>query len=327
MNAKQTLQNLNQFSSDAAETLWQLHGQVNVNGELAPAGEAKISVFDRSFLYGDSLYEVARTYDGKLFRLKDHLDRLASSAKLCRMNLSHSLEHYGQEMTRTVEAFKKSYLARQSTASGTSGRVPELYVRLIVTRGLGKIGFGEENLLAPTQYVILVMPAPLTSPAVWEKGLHLQIAERARNSPRALDPAMKSGNYLNNLLAYLEKKNASDAILCDLEGNVTEGTTFNIFYVKRGIVVTSPLDIGILDGITRRLLLSILPKSGIPVREVRFPASRLLQADEVFATSTLKEVMPVTMINDGLVADGKPGALTRRCQALFQEIYVEGDRS
>jgi branched-chain amino acid aminotransferase len=163
---------------------------------------------------------------------------------------------------------------------------------------------------------------PLNPPGqeAFEKGTALQIVQRERNSPRALDPAMKSGNYLNSLLAFLEAQEAGfdDALLADAQGFMTEGTTFNLFYVKRGIVVTSPLEVGILDGITRRHVIEVARKNEIPVREVRYPASRLHEADEVFLTSTIKEVFPITRVDQVRIGNGKPGPTTRRLKALFE---------
>ncbi len=181
----------------------------------------------------------------------------------------------------------------------------------------------------PYTYVILAQPLEPPSEQALAQGYHLRVVDRLRNHPRALDPAMKSGNYLNSILGYLEgtedhDKGASplpvvDALLCNADGHVTEGTTFNIFYVKRGIVVTSPLDIGILDGLTRRHLLRLCRENGIPARETRFPVERLLEADEVFWASTIKEAFPVTWINGKKIGNGKPGKVTLRLRKLFQD--------
>ncbi len=296
---------------------------VNVNGEIMEAASAHVSVFDRGFLYGDGLYEVVRTYGGDfMFALDEHLARLEKSLVLCRMKLAKPTAFYRQEMLRTLGAFRKRPGMQQT----------EAYVRIVFTRGVGRIGFGHSQIDHPTQYVIIAQPLDLPTEEKLRKGYHYRVVERARNHPRALDPAMKSGNYLNNLLAFLEAtepqhgfggtSDTDDALLCDQEGNVTEGTTFNIFYIKRGIVVTAPLDIGILDGITRRITLDLCETLGIPVREVRFPKARLSEADEVFMTSSIKEVFPVTKIDGRPVADGKPGAMTMRLRAAFGQ-HVE----
>ena len=303
---------------------------VNVNGQIISSAEAKVSVFDRSYLYGDSLYEVVRTYDGKFFGVDEHLERLEASAKLCHMTLGQDRKTYIREIDRTFEAFRKTH-------KGT-----EAYCRLVVSRGVGKIGFGLNCLTTPTQYTIIVQPLELPSPEQFEKGYKLKVVDRIRNDKRALDPAMKSGNYLNSLLAYLEATSApvtgskaksamlwkldgyNDALLANADGHITEGTTFNIGYIKRGIFVTPPLDIGILDGITRRFLIKMAREMGMEVREVRFPKERLYEADEVFWMSSIREAFPVTQVDDHVIGNGslkgKPGPITQKLSQTFKEF-------
>jgi len=283
---------------------------INLNGTILNPDDAKVSVFDRSFLYGDSLYEVVRTYKGQFFLLDDHLKRLENSARLCRMTLSQTLSHLRQEINRTFLQFR--------TQPGHDKT--EAYARIVISRGVGKIGFGLSNLMTPTQYVIIVQPVDPPTAAQMKKGLTLQISHRVRNDQRALDPAMKSGNYLNSLLAYLDatEKGFDDALLCNADGHLTEGTTFNIFYVRRGIVATPPLDVGILDGITRRHAMQLAAKLGIPVREVRFPKERLVEAEEVFLTSSVREVMPVHRIDDKTIGTGSVGPITQKLQDAYK---------
>lgn len=285
---------------------------VNLNGEILAPEAAKVSVFDRSFLYGDSLYEVARTYRGKLFATQEHLDRLAKSAELCRMVLGQDLAVYAREMERTVET-----LRAQKRFAGS-----EVYCRIIVSRGTGRIGFGLECLDTPTQYVIIAQPLEEMTPAIFEKGRKLRVVERLRNDARALDPAMKSGNYLNSLLGYLEARaeDYDDAIFCNADGHVTEGSVFSLGYVKRGIFVTAPLDIGILDSITRKHLLRIAREIGMETREVRFPKERLYDADEILWFSTTKEAYPVLQVDDHIIGNGKPGPYTRKLYDAFVEF-------
>ncbi len=294
---------------------------INVNGQLfAPEtreellSQAHVSVYDRGYLYGDSLYEVCRTYNGKMFLMDGHLKRLSKSADLCQLVLGQNLEHYAAEMERTLLAFH-----------ARNAKMSEAYVRIIVSRGIGKIGFGLSCLESPSQYVVIVQPLDEPSAAQLEQGYAMQISSRLRNDPRALDPAMKSGNYLNSLLAYLEaaREDYDDAILCNAEGHVTEGTTFNVGYIRRGILATPPLDIGILDGLTRRMLLDVAASLGVPVREVRFPKERFYEADEVFMCSTIKEIFPVTRVDNHLIAGGKPGALTLKLRRAFRKAALE----
>jgi branched-chain amino acid aminotransferase len=285
---------------------------VNVNGEIIASDQAKVSVFDRSFLYGDSLYEVARTYGGKFFGMAEHLARLEKSAALAHMVLGQKLETYAHEMQRTLDAFR----ARKEH------RDTEAYCRLVVSRGVGKIGFGLECLLTPTQYVIIVQPLDPLTEAKFQKGRKLRIVDRLRLDRRALDPAMKSGNYLNSLLGYLEacSEDFDDALFCDANGHLTEGSTFSFAYIKRGIFVTSPLDIGILDSITRKNMLAIATKLGIETREVRFPRERVYEADEVMTISTIYEAFPVIQVDHHVIGNGKPGPISRKLWTAYRNF-------
>jgi branched-chain amino acid aminotransferase len=285
---------------------------VNINGRLMEPAQASVSILDRGFLYGDSLYEVARTYGGALFLVDEHLERLEQSARLCHMVLSQRRQEYAREMARTVEAVRRQPGRERS----------EFYCRLIVTRGVGSIGFSLKNISTPTQYVIIAEALDRYMPGDFEKGSHLHVAKRLRNDRRALDPAMKSGNYLNSLLAYLEAQaegGYDDALLCGADGFVTEGTTFNVFYVRRGILATSPLESGILDGLTRRHILRLSRGLGIETREVHFPKERMYEADEVFTASTIKEIFPVTRLDGRTIGGGKPGPVTRKLAKAFSE--------
>ncbi|MBC7690757.1 MAG: aminotransferase class IV family protein [Methylotenera sp.] len=284
---------------------------VNVNGDIHSADKATVSVFDRGYLYGDSLYEVARSYDGIFLHLDDHLYRMEKSAELCHMVLGQPTELYHSEIYRTFAEFRKL----------PGHAKTEAYCRILVTRGVGKIGFGLNCILTPTQYVIIVQPVEPPSEEQFNHGMNLQISKRLRNDARALDPAMKSGNYLNSLLAYLEAnaQDCDDAVMCNSDGHITEGTTFNIFYIRNNILATPPLDIGILDGITRRQVIRIAGEMGLPVREVRFPRERMDEADEVFMTGSVKEVFPITRIDGKPVGSGKPGKLTREIAKRYRQ--------
>jgi branched-chain amino acid aminotransferase len=288
---------------------------INLNGKMMDPSEAMVSVFDRSFLYGDSLYEVVRTYQGKPFRLKEHLIRMEKSAKLCQMRFSQTSAEYEREILRSIEAFRAQ--------PGQSNE--DVYVRIVVSRGSGKIGFGLGNLETPTLYVILVEPISLFPNKPFDQGTKLQISSRIRNHPKALDPAMKSGNYLNSLLAYLTaaEEGYDDALMIDQQGFLTEGTTFNLFYVKRGIVASAPLDVGILDGVTRRAIMNLCIELGLPFREVRFPKQYLYEADEVFVSSSLKEVLPVLDLDGKKIGRGKAGPITRRLKEAFDRLVQE----
>jgi branched-chain amino acid aminotransferase len=285
---------------------------INVNGQILSPDEAKVSVFDRGYLYGDSLYEVVRSYQGEFFLLEDHLKRLEKSAQLCQMTLDQNLKVYRDEIYRTFQIFKANPEYEKA----------EAYARLIISRGAGKIGFDRSCVLTRTLYTLILQPVEAANASQWRKGMKLKVVDRLRNDRRALDPAMKSGNYLNSVLAYLEAAadQYNDALLCNSEGHLTEGTTFNIFYCKRGILVTPPLDIGILEGITRKKILELAKEMNIPIREVRFPKERLYEADEVFVTSSIREVLPVTQVDEKIIKNGSPGPLTQKFFEAYQKL-------
>ena len=304
---------------------------ININGEILTHTEhAKISVFDRGYLYGDSIYEVVRSYQGKFFLLDDHLKRLENSARLCHMTLSQSPAHFKQEIYRTFAAFQNQPENRGHENKGLEKgqeKVKDAYARIMVSRGIGKLGFSQSSVTSPTQYVILLLPVTVPSHRTYHQGVKAQVAARIRNDRRALDPAMKSGNYLNSVLAFLEAEadGFDDALLCNADGHITEGTTFNVFYLRRGIAVTPPLDIGILDGVTRRLVLKVLEQLEIPLREVRFPKERLYEADEIFLTSSIKEVLSISQIDQHKVGKGTVGPLTLKIHQAYQKAAGEFD--
>lgn len=291
-------------STDALKNIF-----INVNGEFQSIDQANISVLDRGFLYGDSLYEVLRTLHGRPLFLKEHLDRLEKSALLWKMDLRSRIPHYSKEILKTLQAFR----AHPNTLN------QDAYCRFILTRGSGKIGFSLSAILTEPSFVIILLPVTEFHKPI-EKGIALNVVSRIRNHPQALDPAMKSGNYLNNLLAYLEaqEQGYEDALLCDAEGFLTEGTTFNIFYAKDKTVVTPPLDVGILDGITRRQVLQISRNLGFDTREVRFPKNRLYEADEVFISSTLRDVFPVSRVDNQKFSI--PGPVTLQLRKAYNEF-------
>ncbi len=282
----------------------------NVEGRLSPPEEAVVPVLDRGFLYGDSVYEVVRTYRGRPFELQRHLERMDRTAQRIALALP-ARERIVKELQRTLDA---------------AGN-PESYARIIVTRGVGKFGLGLHNAEGLNRLIILVRPLELPAPEMYERGLSMAVVKTRRNPPQALDPALKTGNYLNNILALREAHDAGcdDAILLDLQGRVTEATTSNIFFVQRGVMITPPLSLGMLEGVTRHLAIEVARGEGILVREEPHGPEALAAADEVFVTSTIREVMPVTSLSflesgeqKRVVGDGKPGPLSRRLLDAFR---------
>lgn len=282
---------------------------------MLDAAEARISVLDRGFLYGDSVYETAATVNGRLFALPEHLDRLERSAN----RIGLALPDRGRIEAAVWETLE------------AAGNV-ESRVRVIVTRGAGGIDLDPAS-AGPPELVVIVGPRNGPTPEMYEKGVGVQIVSVTRNHPAAIDPAVKSGNYLNNVLALGEarrRSGAHEAILCAAGGGVAEGASSNVFAVVGGEVRTPGLAIGILDGITRSKVLGLCRSAGIPAREVDFLApDELRGADEVFLTSAVRAVLPVTRVDEKIVGGGQPGPITRRLMALYRaaaEAAVAGGR-
>jgi branched-chain amino acid aminotransferase len=287
----------------------------NVEGRLVPPDQAVVPILDRGFLYGDSVYEVVRTYSGRPFELDRHLARMEKTA--------HRID-----LTLPPRAAIVRELQRTLDAAGN----PESYARIVITRGTGEFGLSPLLARGHNRLVVIVRPLAVPPEEQYERGLQMAIARTRRNPPQALDPALKTGNYLNNILALREahEAGADDAILLDLAGRVTEGTTSNVFFVQRGVLVTPPLSLGMLEGVTRALFIEIAREQEMLLREEPHGPEALAAADEVFMTSTLREAMPVTSLvfleSHGeqvrKVSDGRPGPVAKRLRAAFRE-YVE----
>jgi branched-chain amino acid aminotransferase len=283
--------------------------RVHIGGRVCPPEEAKVSVFDRGFLYGDSVYETIGTFYGKLFAARDHLDRLERSA-----------ERIG--MRAPPRAAVEQAMAETMAAAG----FPESRVRVILTRGAGKLDLDPAS-VDDTQLIVMVFPLGAPTPEMYEKGVTVAIVSIARNSPLAIDPAVKSGNYLNNVLALGEARRRSkayEAILCGGDGSIAEGSTSNVFIVKAGEVRTPPPEVGILDGITRAKVIELARANGVPLVERRISPDELRGADEAFITSATRGVLPVTTVDEKPVAGGMPGPVTRKLLGLYDALARRG---
>lgn len=275
----------------------------NLNGEVVAEERATVSVLDRGFLFGDSVYEVMRTRRRVPFAWPEHLERLRRSA--CGIRLDLDLDD-------------GAILRRIRACLDVADR-GESYVRIIVTRGVGTApSIDLAHAPGPPNWVILVRPyqAPV------EPAARLAIVPRLRTDRRALDPDIKSGNYLNNLLGLAEAKErgATDCLFLNREGLVTEASTSNVFVVKDSVIRTPPLHAGLLSGITRRLLFDYAEEAGVELREADLTEKDLYGADEVFLSSTLKDVYPVVEVDGRPIGDGRPGTLTRTLAAGFEEF-------
>ena len=286
--------------------------RVHVDGRICLPEDAKVSVFDRGFLYGDSVYETIGTVRGRLFALSDHVDRLERSARSLGLRLPPRSE-IEQAIHDTV------------AAAGN----PESRVRVMVTRGAGKLDLDPASAGEP-RLVVIAGPLGGPTPEMYERGVAVAIVSVTRNLPGAIDPAIKSGNYLNNVMALSEARRrpgVHEAILLAAGGSVAEGASSNVFLVKGGELLTPALSVGILDGITRGKVLALARDAGIACREPEFISpDQLRDADEVFLTSAARGVLPVTEVDSRPVADGKPGPVTRRILAAYGRLTGEVSR-
>ena len=281
---------------------------MHIGGRICPSEDAKVSVFDRGFLYGDSVYETVSTVHGRLFALGEHLDRLERSA--ARIGL---------------RAPARNDIERAITDTVRAAANAESRVRVMLTRGVGKLDLDPAT-SDDTQLIVLVMPFQPLPRALYEEGASAAIVSIVRNDPRAIDPAIKSGNYLNNVLALGEARRlgAHEALLCAADGSVAEGASSNVFVVKEGEVRTPGLDVGILEGITRAQVLALARANAIPTRETRLRPEELRGADEAFITSATRAVLPVTRIDGAAIGDGRPGPITRRLMQLLDQMARDG---
>lgn len=283
--------------------------RVHVHGRICAPEEATISVFDRGFLYGDSVYETVGTVHGRLFALQDHLNRLERSAARIRLRIPPRAE---------IEQAVRDTIAAAAN--------PESRVRVIVTRGAGKLDLDPAASDDP-QLVVIVFPLGAPTAEMYEKGVAVALVSVARNDPRAIDPAVKSGNYLNNVMALGEARRtfgAYEAILCAGDGSVAEGSSSNVFIIKAGRVLTPPLAVGILDGITRSHVVRIAREAGIQVDEARFRPDDLRAADEAFLTSATRGVLPITIVDGRPLGAGIPGPVTRGLMSLHDALARRG---
>lgn len=300
-----------------------------VNGELKPKSQAMVSVYDHGLLYGDGVFEGIRVYNGRIFKLRQHLDRLYECASRIHLDLAAHVSR--EEMTRIQRACIE--------ANG----IKDGYIRLVVTRGVGTLGLNPH--LCPTPGVVCIADTiQLFKPEMYEKGMRVVVANRPKTPVVCLDPRIKSLNYLNNILAKCEAINLGiklgitrpedqllEVVMLNTEGMVTEGSGDNIFFVKNGRVFTPPSDAGILEGITRRFVMNTLcPACGVEVEEKYFDLAELLGADEIFLTGSAAEIIAVreliehenlTIKATHTISAGE-GPITNRLRAQFRRIVT-----
>ncbi len=279
--------------------------KIYINGELFDKEDAKISVYDHGLLYGDGVFEGIRSYAGKVFRMTEHLDRLWNSAKAIWLEIPMSKP----EMAKAIE----DTLAVNGIRDG--------YIRVLITRGVGTLGL-DPNRCEQPQVVIIADKIALYPAELYQQGLKIVTVSVMRNHPAALNPRIKSLNYLNNILAKIEGLQAGciEALMLNHKGEIAECTGDNIFLVRQGRLLTPSIDAGALEGITRDAVIGLAGQLGIEVREIPLTKHDVYIADECFLTGTAAEVVPVVTVDSRTIGDGAPGPITRTLMARFHDL-------
>jgi branched-chain amino acid aminotransferase len=279
--------------------------QVYISGKFVPQEEAKISVFDHGLLYGDGVFEGIRSYGGKVFRLRQHVARLYESAKAIWLEIPMPQDAMCDAVSEAVRVNK----------------INDGYIRLVVTRGAGTLGL-DPNRCSNPQVIIIADAISLYPKELYEKGLEIVTVSVQRTHPAALNPRVKSLNYLNNILAKIEGLQAGciEALMLNHKGEVAECTGDNIFLVRAGVLFTPPLDAGILAGVTRDAVIELARGAGIEVRQIALTKHDVYIADECFLTGTAAEVVPVVKVDSRTIGSGKPGPITRDLEKRFREL-------
>lgn len=279
---------------------------VYINGEFFPPEEAKISVFDHGLLYGDGVFEGIRVYNGRVFKLNEHLQRLYRGAKVILLNLPHCPQELAEIVVDCVRR---------------SGH-REAYIRLVVSRGVGDLGLDPNKCLAGPNVIIIIDKIALYPPEIYRQGLRMITVTTRRNLVTAINPAVKSLNYLNNIIARIEVSQAGclEGLMLNQEGFVAEATGDNIFIYRDGRLITPPVSAGILEGITRQVVMNIAEEMGLKVREERFTIYEVYTAQESFLTGTAAEIVPVVELDGRQIGDGGPGKITAQLSARFHEL-------
>ncbi len=279
--------------------------KIHIDGQLLDEADAKISVFDHGLLYGDGVFEGIRFYNGRVFKLAEHMDRLYDSARAICLDIPASKEALTRDVLDTIRA----------------NGLQDGYVRLVVTRGVGDLGINP-RLCPKASIIIIAAKIKLYSEELYQKGLDIITCATRRINSAALPPSIKSLNYLNNILAKIEahQANAAEALMLNDQGYIAECTADNVFIIKNGTLYTPPVSAGSLRGITRGSVLDLAEEIGVPFKEGELTRYDVFVADECFLTGTAAELVPVVMVDSRRVGDGKPGPVTARLLAAFREL-------
>jgi len=279
--------------------------KIYIDGKFLDEKNAKVSVFDHGLLYGDGVFEGIRAYNGRVFKLKEHIDRLFASAKAILLTIPISHE----EMMKAV------------VASCRQNKIRDGYIRLVVTRGVGSLGLNPYKCKNPS-VIVIADKIQLYPEAMYSRGLDIITVATTRNLHSALNPAIKSLNYLNNILAKIEAINGGceEAVMLNSEGFVAECTGDNLFIIRKGQMMTPPLSAGALYGITREVVMEMGKKAGLAVSEPNLTRYDLFNADECFLTGTGAEIIPVVKIDGRIIGAGKPGPVTKRLVSEYRVL-------
>ena len=279
--------------------------RIYINGKLFDKADAKISVYDHGFLYGDGVFEGIRIYEGKVFRLREHIDRLYESARAIFLEIPIGREQMTEAVLSTVAANQKK-----------NG-----YIRLVVSRGAGYLGLDPRKTTDP-HVIVIVDDISMYPPELYENGMEIITASTIRNHPNALNARIKSLNYLNNIMAKVEAGRAGvmEALMLNHQGEVAEATGDNVFVVKRGVLKPPPPEAGILEGITRTAVLELARAANVPAQETALTRHDVYTADECFLTGTAAEVIPVIKCDGRAIGTGKPGPITRQLRERFVQL-------
>lgn len=279
--------------------------QVYINGNLVPQAKASVSVFDHGLLYGDGVFEGLRSYGGKVFRLREHVDRLWESARAICLEIPISCDEMCDAINHTLH----------------TNKVDDGYIRTIVTRGVGTLGL-DPNKCSKPQIIIIADKIELYPQELYDRGLEIVTTSVTRCPPSALNPRIKSLNYLNNILAKIEGIQAGciEALMLNHKGEVAECTGDNIFLVRQNRLITPPIDAGILAGITRQAVIELATGAGIEARETPLTQHDVYIADECFLTGTAAEIIPVVKVDSRIIGTGKPGPITCDLTERFHRL-------
>jgi branched-chain amino acid aminotransferase len=281
-----------------------MRGAVYVNGTIAPADQAVVPVYDHGFVYGEGVYETLRTYNLVPFLYHRHMRRLRQSAERLLLDVPFEDGTLLSWIDQTIAA---------------AGGLNEAYIRILLTRGVGELNYDPKSTPHPTT-VIIVKPFEAPPPRVFTDGIRISLVDMLRNHPRSVNPIIKSNNLLNNALAMQAayRSGAEEALMCNYRGELTECSQANFFMVRGGAALTPPSQAGLLEGVTRAFVFELGRELGIEVREETLHPADLESADEMFITSTTRELSPVVNVDGRSVGSGKPGPVTQKLLARYQ---------